>query len=199
MGNFFKRIKQIFKKKPEIKVSEKTLIRQQVRRRKNQIDPVKATNESDKVFHKIEHMEEFQQAKTILVYWSMEDELNSHDFVVKWSEHKQILLPVVKDYKMYIMPFSSTEKLVRGDFGIWQPDSQQEYIEAIDIAIIPGVAFDREKNRLGRGRGYYDKYLENNKIKKWGVGYDFQFYEVVPTDIHDIKMNKVFTASFTIE
>jgi len=97
------------------------------------------------------------------------------------------------------MPFSSKEKLVVGEYGIWEPDSQIEYIKSIDIAIIPGIAFDRDKNRMGRGRGYYDVYLGNRNIKKWGVGFDFQFYDKIPFESFDIKMDKVFTASFTIE
>lgn len=199
MNKFAQFLKTMFKKKPEVKVSEKTIIRQQVRRRKYQIDPEKSKDESQKTFHKIEQMIDFQQAKSVLVYWSMTDELPTHDFILKWSATKTILLPVIKNDKMYIMPFSSKEKLVVGEFGIWEPDSQTEYINSIDIAIIPGVAFDRDKNRMGRGKGYYDMYLENKHIKKWGVGFDFQYYDKIPYESYDIKMDKIFTASFTIE
>lgn len=199
MNKFALFFKNMFKKKPEVKVSEKTIIRQQVRRRKYQLDPEKSNDESQKTFHKIEQMIDFQLAKSVLVYWSMTDELPTHDFIIKWSATKTILLPVIKNDKMYIMPFSSKEKLVVGEFGIWEPDSQIEYINSIDIAIIPGVAFDRDKNRMGRGKGYYDMYLENKHIKKWGVGFDFQYYDKIPFDTYDIKMDKVITASFTIE
>ena len=199
MNKFALFLKKVFKKDPEIKVSEKTIIRQQVRRRKYQIDQEQSLVESQKTFRKIEQMPDFQQAKSILIYWSMDDELPTHDFITKWSATKTILLPVIKNDKMYIMPFSSKEKLVVGEHGIWEPNSQIEYINSIDIAIIPGVAFDRDKNRMGRGKGYYDMYLENKHIKKWGVGFDFQYYDKIPIDSYDIKMDKIFTASFTIE
>ena len=199
MNKFAQLLKKIFKKEPEVKQSEKTIIRQQVRRRKYQISQEMSIEQSQKTFHKIEQISEFNEAKSVLIYWSMTDELPTHDFIVKWSETKTILLPVIKNDKMYIMPFSSKEKLVVGEYGIWEPDSQIEYIKSIDIAIIPGIAFDRDKNRMGRGRGYYDVYLGNRNIKKWGVGFDFQFYDKIPFESFDIKMDKVFTASFTIE
>jgi len=199
MNKFAQLLKKIFKKEPEVKQSEKTIIRQQVRRRKYQISQEMSIEQSQKTFHKIEQISEFKEAKSVLIYWSMTDELPTHDFIVKWSETKTILLPVIKNDKMYIMPFSSKEKLVVGEYGIWEPDSQIEYIKSIDIAIIPGIAFDRDKNRMGRGRGYYDVYLGNRNIKKWGVGFDFQFYDKIPFESFDIKMDKVFTASFTIE
>jgi len=199
MNLFAQLFKKKTKKEPEVQVSEKTIIRKQVRRRKYQIDQEQSNEQSKKIFQKIEQMREFQKAKSVLVYWSMTDELPTHNFVIKWSASKTILLPVIKNEKMYIMPFSSKEKLVAGEYGVWEPDSQNEYVKSIEIAIIPGVAFDRDKNRMGRGKGYYDKYLENNNIKKWGVGYDCQYYDKIPTDSNDIKMDKVFTASFTIE
>jgi len=67
------------------------------------------------------------------------------------------------------------------------------------LVIAPGIAFDRKRRRLGRGKGYYDIYFKDKKMKKWGVAFDFQLLDLVPVANFDIKMNKVFTPSFTIE
>lgn len=75
----------------------------------------------------------------------------------------------------------------------------EDYQGKIDIAIIPGVAFDKHKNRLGRGKAYYDSYLSSRDIPhKWAVGFDLQLVKQVPTTKNDIKMDRIFTASNSV-
>ena len=100
---------------------------------------------------------------------------------------------------MLIKPFSTKEELKQGSLGIWEPDTQKEYLNSIDLVIVPGVAFDRDKSRLGRGKGYYDRYFINKRIVKIGVCFDFQLLESIPIDSFDIKMDKVVTNSILIE
>lgn len=64
-------------------------------------------------------------------------------------------------------------------------------MDKIDVILVPGVAFDAYGNRLGRGKGYYDKILKQTNAYKIGVCFDFQFIENVPTEVHDVKMDKV--------
>ena len=64
-------------------------------------------------------------------------------------------------------------------------------IDKIDVVIVPGIAFDKENNRLGRGRGYYDKLLTTANAIKVGVCFDFQFFDRIPTEEFDVKMNYV--------
>jgi 5-formyltetrahydrofolate cyclo-ligase len=69
----------------------------------------------------------------------------------------------------------------------------------IDLVIAPGIAFDKNKSRLGRGKGYYDRFFINKRIVKIGVGFDFQLLESIPVNQFDIKMDKIITPSFSIE
>lgn len=177
---------------------QKRAIRQKIRHRKQHITTTEMQESAERVFEKIENMDEFKNAKKILLYWSMPDELNTHAFIVKWAKDKQILLPVVKENDMLVQPFSTKNDLKQGKFGIWEPEIQKEYISDIDLVIVPGVAFDRYKSRLGRGKGYYDKYFVMNKIKKIGIGYDFQLVDNVPTANYDIKMDIIITPNHTI-
>ena len=156
----------VFNRKNTDILSEKTLIRQKIRQKKSSITDKEKAIESNAVFEKIESLPEFQQANTVLMYWSMNDELPTHSFIVKWSKLKQILLPVVKENDMLIMPFSSKEKLKQGSYGIWEPETQREFMSKIGLVIVPGIAFDKNKSRLGRGKGYYDRYFMNKRIKK---------------------------------
>ncbi|MBN2765067.1 MAG: 5-formyltetrahydrofolate cyclo-ligase [Paludibacteraceae bacterium] len=180
-------------------VSEKQKIRNYIRQRKELLTETDKAIEAQKLFDKIELMPEFEDAQTILLYWSMPDELPTHNFIVKWSKRKQILLPVVKDDDMLIRPFSGKDDLKRSTFGIWEPDSQKEFMNKIDLVIAPGIAFDRRRSRLGRGKGYYDRFFVNKRIVKIGVGFDFQLLESIPTHQYDIKMDKIITPSFDIE
>ena len=69
-------------------------------------------------------------------------------------------------------------------------------LEKIDLAIIPGMAFDKEGNRLGRGKGYYDRLLQQLRdctIYKIGICFDFQFLDHIPTEPHDIPVDEVIT------
>lgn len=192
-------INKLFRTKHKEIALDKHQIRKQIRYKKDQISEKDKQIQATAVFEKIEKLEEFQNAKNILVYWSMPDELSTHNFVIKWSRKKQMLLPVVKDDEMLIKPFSSKDELKQGSLGIWEPDVQKEFLHAIDLVIVPGMAFDKNKSRLGRGKGYYDKYFVNKNIVKIGVGFDFQLLEKIPTATFDIKMDKVITKSTTIE
>lgn len=198
MGKLQSLIGYLFEKKNNV-ISEKELIRERIKKKKQQLTDKEKEIEAANVFEKIEALPEFINAHNIMIYWSMPDELPTHNFIIRWSKKKIMLLPVVKGEDMLIKPFSTKEELKQGSLGIWEPDTQKEYLNSIDLVIVPGVAFDRDKSRLGRGKGYYDRYFINKRIVKIGVCFDFQLLESIPIDSFDIKMDKVVTNSILIE
>ena len=198
MGKLQSFISYLFEKNSNV-TSEKELIRERIKKKKQQLTDKEKEIEAANVFEKIEALPEFINAHNIIIYWSMPDELPTHNFIIRWSKKKTMLLPVVKGEDMLIKPFSTKEELKQGSLGIWEPDTQKEYLNSIDLVIVPGVAFDRDKSRLGRGKGYYDRYFINKRIVKIGVCFDFQLLKSIPIDSFDIKMDKVVTNSFLIE
>ncbi len=195
-----KKIVSLFTKKDSNDiVAAKNLIRYNISMKKKLLTDLDKKIESKAVFEKIEMLPEFKNAKSILLYWSLKDELLTHEVIEKWSKTKQILLPVVVDDKMVIKPFTKKEELSKSDLGIWEPNSQKTYFESVDIVIVPGVAFDKNKVRLGRGKGFYDRFFTNKKILKIGIGFDMQILENIPKGFYDIKMDKIFTMSHNIE
>ena len=198
MGKLQSLIGYLFEKNCNV-TSEKELIRERIKKKKQQLTDKEKEIEAANVFEKIEALPEFINAHNIMIYWSMPDELPTHNFIIRWSKKKTMLLPVVKGEDMLIKPFSTKEELKQGSLGIWEPDTQKEYLNSIDLVIVPGVAFDRNKSRLGRGKGYYDRYFINKRIVKIGVCFDFQLLESIPIDSFDIKMDKVVTNSILIE
>jgi 5-formyltetrahydrofolate cyclo-ligase len=195
---FLKPIKFFLKNEDETINSEKEKIRQEVRSLKRNMSEEDKKQQAATVFNKIESRPEFIKAKTVLMYWSITDELPTHDFIRKWSHSKSLLLPVVKGHHMTIRPFISEDGLVPGDLSIMEPMSGDDYFKLVDLVIVPGVAFDRKKRRMGRGKGYYDRYFKNKKLEKWGICFDFQLYDKIPAASFDITMNKIFTPSDTI-
>ncbi|OJV36931.1 MAG: 5-formyltetrahydrofolate cyclo-ligase [Bacteroidales bacterium 36-12] len=179
--------------------TQKSIIRREVKTKKADLSEADKLEQAKIIYEKIEQMPEFKRAKSILMYWSLSDELPTHDFIKKWNRTKTILLPVVKNHHMTFRPFISEDKLLAGGLNIMEPKSGQDYLKNVDLAIIPGVAFDKLRNRLGRGKGYYDKYLRNKRIIKWGLCFNFQLYDKIPATSQDIKMNKVITPYETIE
>jgi 5-formyltetrahydrofolate cyclo-ligase len=172
---------------------QKKLLRKKIREIKNGVDFSEMGSETKSVIDQIEILPEFQSAKTVLAYWSLPDELQTHSFVLKWYKTKTILLPLVKGDILELRVFSGMDCMVEGpSFGILEPQLGEKYDNSgIDMAIIPGLAFDKSGNRLGRGKGYYDKLLKAEKMTKIGVCYSFQMVESVPTDSFDVCMDKV--------
>lgn len=174
---------------------QKTLIRREVKTRKAAQSTEMYYVASKLILSKLELLPEFQKAETVLAYWSIAGEVFTHDFVRQWSKIKKILLPSVEGDLMFIKAYSNDKQLIAGDiYAIPEPDGPRftDY-NLIDFAIIPGIAFDRYNNRLGRGKAYYDRFLKTLSAYKTGVCFDFQSFDVIPADVFDIKMDCVIT------
>ena len=103
----------------------------------------------------------FRAANTVLLYHSLNDEVDTHEFIQKWSNKKRILLPVVVGDDLELRVYTGPENMsICGVYGIEEPTGEAftDYA-AIDFIVVPGVAFDAKGNRLGRGKGYYDRLL----------------------------------------
>ena len=136
----------------------------------------------------------FIAAQTIFCYHSLSDEVQTHAFVEKWHTTKKILLPVVKGDILELRHYTGKDSLKEGAFGIEEPTGENftRYSE-IELGIIPGVSFDRHGNRLGRGKGYYDKLLPLLRTYNIGICYQFQAREEIPCEPFDRKMDEVWT------
>lgn len=175
---------------------DKQELRKQIRAAKKAVPYSEKCNRSIPIMNKVEQLLQFQQAHTILLYWSMEDEVQTHDFVNRWYKEKTILLPCVDGDDLRLRQYTGPECLVSGEqFGIGEPTGP-EYteLEKVEMIIVPGVAFDTHNNRMGRGRGFYDRLLKSTpNAFKVGVAFGFQMVELVPTEAFDVPMNAVLS------
>lgn len=177
---------------------DKKQLRKQIRERKKEFSLSEKIELSKPIFEKIEKEELFKEAEVVLLYYSMDDEVYTHDFVEKHYKTKTILLPCVDGDDLILRQYLGIESMKAGEqFGILEPLGKEfNDLEKIDLMIIPGVAFDKEKNRLGRGRGFYDRLLKTVNATKIGVCFDFQIVEQVPTEDFDVKMDVVISTTY---
>jgi len=172
---------------------QKKEIRNQIREIKKTYTLLEKKELSIPIWEKIEKEDWFKNSKTILLYWSMDDEVYTHDFILKWYKEKRILLPCVECENLILRIFEGIESMKEGVmFSILEPIGEDFLdFDNIDLMIIPGVAFDKENNRLGRGRGFYDRLLSKVNSIKVGVCFEFQFFDKIPAEEFDVKMNYV--------
>ncbi|MFW5707213.1 MAG: 5-formyltetrahydrofolate cyclo-ligase [Bacteroidota bacterium] len=175
---------------------QKNELRKIIRGLKNNADPQQKKTASEQIFQQVESLPVFRTAKTILLYWSLPDEVHTHDFVAKWYKQKKILLPIVKGDELELRHFTGLDCLQKGEaFGILEPyKGAPSSGNDIELGIIPGVAFDSKGNRLGRGKAYYDKLLRKKRFFSVGVCFHFQMVEKVPVESSDIPVDRVIFA-----
>ncbi|MBR5324680.1 MAG: 5-formyltetrahydrofolate cyclo-ligase [Muribaculaceae bacterium] len=167
-------------------------IRKEIKRVKLGISKEDREAAAMEVMAKIESLSQFADAKNILLYNALPDELPTECMLNKWEGEKNLFLPVVDGDNLVVKRYDK-EYVKIGAFGIIEPLGAEIDSDIIDFIIVPAVAFDRNLNRLGRGKGYYDRLLSESKAFFAGVGYHAQLLNNIPVEEHDIKMNCIIT------
>ncbi len=170
---------------------QKRLLRDDIRARKQQFSSEILAEKSLFVVEKLLSEPQFCAAKTVMLYWSLPDEVQTHALIKQILGAKRILLPAVVGDVIFPKELTDFSQLQTGKFSTQEPDCEQ-FSDSIDLIVVPGMAFDFEGNRLGRGRGFYDRFLAKNPIVPTiGLAFDFQMVAHVPHDANDVKIGKV--------
>lgn len=179
---------------------EKHTLRKEIltllRNQKEEERLIKSLAIADKLFR----MQAFERSNTILFYVSYKGEVHTTEMIKKAQQlGKKVGLPKVLEQEKCIIPKlvkDCAQDLEEGPYGIQQPKEAAETLnlQDIDMVIVPGVAFDKHKNRLGRGGGYYDRFLKNipTGVFTVGLAFDFQIVDELPAlEEHDVAMSYV--------
>lgn len=150
---------------------------------------------SNRILEQLEETRLFRDASCIALYHALPGEVQTALFLEKWYREKQLLLPLVTCNDLRLLPYRGPESVRAGAFGILEPVDTDNAIpeKEVDLIIVPGVAFDRRLNRLGRGKGFYDRLLGTVNVPRIGICYDFQLREQIPVESFDKKMDLVIT------
>lgn len=137
---------------------------------------------------------QFRQAQDIMIYYPIGGEVDLLSLITACPD-KNFYLPVSHRSSIEVRKYIGEDNLKRGKFGIPEPQTPA-YKGKIDLICVPGVAFDSNNRRLGRGGGYYDRFLSSyRKTTKIGVCYHFQLVNRIPHNRHDKQMNLVISAN----
>jgi 5-formyltetrahydrofolate cyclo-ligase len=177
----------------------KAQVRQQIRDALGKISLAVRLVESMDLCARLEP--QLQSARSILFFAPLPDELDVWPLLEKLLPARKICaLPAfdaVEQFYAARRVKNLENDIVTGKFGVSEPLPACETIplDRFDLVLVPGMAFDVKGNRLGRGRGFYDRILSMASGIKCGVAYDFQLRESIPTEAHDAKVNFIFTPS----
>ena len=144
------------------------------------------------IVNKIINLDIYKKSKVIALYNSMIDEVDTSKIIKKSLVNKVVLLPKIINDKMVFVEINQGTLFKKSIFGVNEPIGR-EYHGKIDLIIVPGLAFEKNGIRLGYGKGYYDKFLENKDIYKIGICFSKQMYSAIPSEKHDILMNLIIT------
>lgn len=157
---------------------------------------------------KLNELEMVSQAENILCFVSFGSEVETHSLIKNWlKEGKNVAVPVIGtgigsstgSGAMQAVKLSAFDELrACGKYGILEPPLLECNIVppgVFDIVIVPGSVFDLNKNRLGYGAGYYDRFLTHTgeKCRKIGICFDFQVADSIPREEHDIPLDLLIT------
>ena len=177
-------------------MEDKKEIRRIVRERIKAMTSEARDNAAEAIFATIEQSTEFQAAQCIALFAAMKDEVATSLALRHWRDMgKHIVAPRVEGDIMRFYDYDPA-LMTTGSFGIEEPTSDVEVMpEVIDLMIVPARAFTREGIRLGRGGGFYDKYMSQPTFHayKIGIAYECQIFDALPHAPHDIAVDRVVT------
>ena len=152
--------------------------------------------QSGEIFQKLFDIEDFKNAKKLFLYSSIRNEVST-ELILNYAMQNNITVhyPRVQGDVMFFYKINSMDDLKKGYMGILEPLDGLPISDNKDgVIIVPGVAFDKEKSRCGYGKGFYDKYLsKHTNLVKIGICFEFQLYDSLEKDSHDILMDYIVT------
>lgn len=166
-----------------------------------------ARAESEKVCRRVEALEAFQAARVVMMYWPLSEREVNLGYLARaaLALGKTVCVPRVvwneRRMDAASIPEWDERHIVRDGKGVPGPNPTLPLIadEAVDLVVAPGLAFDPHGGRLGRGGGFYDRFLVRvERAARVGVAFDGQIIAGVPMDRHDVYMHVVVTPSWTI-
>ncbi len=185
----------------------KKKLRKKFSSKRDLLSGIKIFEKSQKIKEKLFSLNEFKKAKTIFTYVSFKSEARTNEIISdSLKKKKKIAVPIVslRGKKMLLSEIKSLNELEPSKIGLFQP--REEFVrlmdkKKIDLVLVPGIAFDLNGNRIGSGKGFYDRFLSkiSKKIPIIGLAFEEQITKKVPREKHDVRMHKIVTDKRIIE
>jgi 5-formyltetrahydrofolate cyclo-ligase len=183
-------------------LKEKQAVRQAIQEIRDLIPLEERKTKTQEIAERFFSLREYRDAKNILLYYPFRSEVDTTVIITRAvADGKRVILPRVFGKTLQLFYVEDIKKDLRpGTYGIMEPDidscAPAGYTEP-DIVVVPGVGFDRHKNRLGYGGGFYDRLIPKLKknIQKIALCFHVQIIDSIPSFAHDIRVDKVISES----
>ncbi|GAB1358263.1 5-formyltetrahydrofolate cyclo-ligase [Porphyromonadaceae bacterium] len=176
-------------------VALKQQLRKEIRELSRSLSEDERRLRSHQICIEVEQQEAFQQAEHLLLYHPLTYEVSTLSLLHGYFDSKKIYLPIVDGNDLFLVRYQGEKRLIKGAFGVMEPVGERfSQLDQITCVIVPGVAFDPHGNRLGYGKGYYDRLLPQlPNATRIGIGFSHQLVDQVPVEPSDLPMNRVIT------
>ena len=177
---------------------DKKSIRTAIKKQRESLTISQVNSMSKSVINNALSLDIFDKFSTFFVYKDFKNEVQTSE-LIKFlkSINKCVCYPHIKGDKMLAVAPTS-DAFEKDEYGILTP-TEYKVIESVDVAFIPLIACDKNKNRIGFGKGYYDKFLDGKSVYKIGLCYDFQVIDEISADPYDVCLNAIVTQTKIIK
>lgn len=171
----------------------KDQIREKIRKMLHSQSREEIKEKSQTIMNKLLNVKEFKNAETVALYLGKPFEVDTNYTIRHLLKGEKKLAVPVTNSEIKLVEFTSFEDLIMGKFDVYEP-RERIFIDYVPkVTVIPGIAFDLCRNRIGHGFGFYDKFLEGKNTYKIGLAFEFQVIEEIKCKKHDIGMDLIIT------
>lgn len=169
---------------------KKKRIRQEMKELRNGLDVFSIKVLSEKVFENLKSFS-LDKMRVFFVYNSFGSEVMT-DKIVEYllDNGKCVYMPKVKGDQMFSLKICKETEFIKNAFGVFEPVGEPEEIDDF-VAVMPCLAVDKFGNRIGYGKGYYDRFLKNKTAKKIAICFDFQIIDELPFEEFDVRLDYI--------
>lgn len=180
-------------------LSDKKSIRQRAFALRDAISPEVRSLKGERIKNALIALDAFDKASSVMLFASFRSEVDTFKIISHClSKEKRTVLPKsdADNCRLLLYEIKSMDELVKGYFGIPEPEVSADrliLIEDIEFILVPGVAFDSKCNRVGYGKGFYDRLLSRRTAPAFALAYEEQIFDSVPTDKYDVMLDGIIT------
>ncbi|QGT98755.1 5-formyltetrahydrofolate cyclo-ligase [Candidatus Syntrophocurvum alkaliphilum] len=177
-------------------LEQKQQIRDEMIKKRNRLSNEEVEEYSANIRNTLKELEPVRKAQNIMLFSNIKSEVNIRPLIEELSTQKTVLLPrVEKNGNMVAVGFTGWKNMKNGPFSIKEPIGEPFLPDQIDVVIVPGLAFDDSGNRIGYGKGYYDRFLKRVREDTFlcGVCYEFQVVEKLYPQEADVPVHWIVT------
>ena len=181
---------------------EKRILRAELRRKLGEVGPDRLRDASKAACDRLADTEEFRRAHAVMIFLPLRYEIDARPLALRaWQEGKTVTVPLVGHTQKHMIPVvvrSLEEPMDADQYGVQSPRGSEPFpIDMLELAVVPALGFDREGHRIGRGGGFYDRFLAQPEFQAvaCGLAIEEQVVDHIPTAPHDVPLDMLATDS----